>query len=55
VDNKFETSSPDSNYSFASLNSNYLTLRRVEKTEEESKNRIKYVWNELKSPGDGDL
>jgi hypothetical protein len=27
---------------------NCWTLRRVEKTDEESENKIKYVWNELK-------
>jgi hypothetical protein len=36
---------------FASPNSNYSTLCRVEKSEEESENVMKYVWNELKSWG----
>jgi hypothetical protein len=33
---------------FASRDSNCLTWYRVEKSEEESGNEIKYVWNELK-------
>jgi hypothetical protein len=36
---------------FACLDFNCLTLRRVEKSEEESENMMKYVWNELKTCG----
>jgi hypothetical protein len=31
-----------------SLDSNCSTLRKVENSEEDSKNEMKYVWNELK-------
>jgi hypothetical protein len=33
---------------FVGLDFNCSTLRRVENSEEESRNKIKYVWNELK-------
>jgi hypothetical protein len=33
---------------FVSRDSNCSTWRRVEKSEEESENEMKYVWNELK-------
>jgi hypothetical protein len=33
---------------FVSLDFNCATLRRVENGEEESRNKVKYVWNELK-------
>jgi hypothetical protein len=36
---------------FASPDSNCSTLCRVEKSEEESGNGMKYVWNELKPWG----
>jgi hypothetical protein len=36
---------------FATPDSNCSTLRRVEKSKEESENEIKYVWNEVKRWG----
>jgi hypothetical protein len=36
---------------FVSPDFNYSTLCRVENGEEESRNKIKYVWNELKPLG----